>query len=170
MAKNKGKKNVEDSVVETTKVKTGETTDLGFIKALKAKGIDAKAMYPAETLRDQLNSLDEKDVSFLSTNEVVLDVINGESPVPPTEKVTVTVVVNGLDEGDTATVIVGGSEYLYDGSPVEVVNNSGYEEDITVEADGYLTQTVTNVVWDADKEVSFALEKEQTNEEPADGE
>jgi hypothetical protein len=158
MAKNKGKKNVEDSVVETTKVKTGETTDLGFIKALKAKGIDAKAMYPAETLRDQLNSLDEKDVSFLSTNEVVLDVINGESPVPPTEKVTVTVNVDGLDEGDNAYGAIG--EEAIQSFPASIERNKDTVETLEVTCEGYETVT-QDVTFDEDKEITVTLEKEE---------
>lgn len=157
MAKNKGKKNVEDSVVETTKVKTGETTDLGFIKALKAKGIDAKAKYPAETLRDQLNSLDEKDVSFLSTNEVVLDVINGDSPVPPTEKVTVTVNVDGLDEGDNAYGAIG--EEAIQSFPASIERNKDTVETLEVTCEGYVTVT-QDVTFDKDKEITVTLEKE----------
>lgn len=161
MAKNKGKKNVENSVVETTKVKTGETTDLGFIKALKAKGIDAKAMYPAETLRDQLNSLDEKDVSFLSTNEVVLDVINGDSPVPPTEKVTVTVNVDGLDEGDNAYGAIG--EEAIQSFPASIERNKDTVETLEVTCEGYVTVT-QDVTFDKDKEITVTLEKEPEEE------
>jgi hypothetical protein len=158
MAKNKGNKNVENSVVETTKVKTGETTDLGFIKALKAKGIDAKAMYPAETLRDQLNSIDDKDVSFLSTNEVVLDVINGGEGPTPVEEVTVIVSVEGLDEGDNASGTIG--EEVITSFPAEITRRKGTTETLEVTCEHYVTVT-QDVTFDEDKEITVTLEREE---------
>ncbi len=80
----KGKKNAEPVVAdEARKIKTGETTDLGFIRALKEKGVNARAMFPAETLRDQLDGLSEETkVSFESTNETILATVNEEAPAP----------------------------------------------------------------------------------------
>ena len=157
MTKNRGKKNVENSVVETTKVKTGETTDLGFIKALKAKGIDAKAMYPAETLRDQLNSIDDKDVSFLSTNEVVLDVINGGEPTP-TEQHTIKVNVEGVGEADAPEGTCG--EEVITGFPAEITRNAGTVETLEVTCEHYETVT-QELTFDEDKEITVTLEKEE---------
>lgn len=64
------------------KLQTGISTNMDFIKALKERGVDVNAEFPAETLRDQLDSLDEETkVSFDSTNETILKVVNeGEEP------------------------------------------------------------------------------------------
>ena len=64
------------------KLQTGISTDMDFIKAMKERGQDVSAEFPAETLRDQLNELSEEvDVTFESPNETILEVVNeGEEP------------------------------------------------------------------------------------------
>ena len=68
------------------KLKTGISTDRDFIKAMKEKGQDVSAQFPADTLRDQLDTLNENiKVTFESTNETVLAAVN-EDAVAPAEK------------------------------------------------------------------------------------
>lgn len=76
------------------KLKTGVSTSLDFVKAMKERGQDASPVFPAATLRDQLDALSEDvKVTFNSDNETVLQVVNDyESPV---EKVTLTLDYNG---------------------------------------------------------------------------
>ena len=82
------------------KLKTGISTDRDFIKAMKEKGQDVNAQFPADTLRDQLNALSENiEVTFESTNETVLAAVNEEAVIPePVEKPKATVAyLGGLD-------------------------------------------------------------------------
>jgi hypothetical protein len=134
----KGKKNIKSTtpeVEEVKKVKTGETTDLGFIRALKAKGIDAKAEFPAETLRTQLDSLDDTDVSFLSTNETVLEVINAGEPTP-VEEVKITVSVSGIEAGDEPVGTIG--EEVITSFPAEITRVKDTVETLVVSCEGYV--------------------------------
>ena len=80
------------------KLKTGISTDRDFIKAMKEKGQDVNAQFPADTLRDQLDALNENiKVTFESTNETVLAAVN-EDAVVPVEKPKATVAyLGGLD-------------------------------------------------------------------------
>ena len=57
------------------KLETGISTDMDFIKAMKERGQDVSAEFPAETLRDQFNELGEKKITFESTNEDILEVV-----------------------------------------------------------------------------------------------
>ena len=76
------------------KLKTGVSTSLDFVKAMKERGQDVSPAFPAETLRDQLDALgDEVKVTFKSDNETVLQVVNDYEP--PVEKVTLTLDYNG---------------------------------------------------------------------------
>ena len=82
------------------KLKTGISTDRDFIKAMKEKGQDVNAQFPADTLRNQLNALSENiEVTFESTNETVLAAVNEEAVIPePVEKPKATVAyLGGLD-------------------------------------------------------------------------
>lgn len=79
------------------KIKTGETTDLGFIRKLKELGVDAKAEYPASTLRRQLDEIHTMDVTFLSTNETVLKAIN-ESDSHSEEAGTVEELIDAIND------------------------------------------------------------------------
>ena len=80
------------------KLQTGISTDMDFIKAMKEKGQDVKAEFPAETLRKQLDEVNENvKVTFESTNETVLAAVN-EDAVVPVEKPKATVAyLGGLD-------------------------------------------------------------------------
>ena len=80
------------------KLQTGISTDRDFIKAMKDKGQKVNAQFPADTLRDQLDALNENiKVTFESTNETVLAAIN-EDAVVPVEKPKATVAyLGGLD-------------------------------------------------------------------------
>ena len=62
------------------KLKTGVSTDMDFIKAMKERGQDVSAEFPAETLRKQLDDLgDVVKVTFDSTNETILEAVNDDS-------------------------------------------------------------------------------------------
>ena len=51
------------------KLQTGISTDRDFIKAMKDKGQKVNAQFPADTLRDQLDALNENiKVTFTSNN------------------------------------------------------------------------------------------------------
>lgn len=69
------------------KLQTGISTNMDFIKAMKERGQDVNAEFPAETLRKQLDEVNEEvKVTFESTNETVLKVVNeGEEPTPTPE-------------------------------------------------------------------------------------
>jgi len=65
------------------KLKTGVSTSLDFVKAMKERGQDVNPAFPAETLRDQLDALsDEVKVTFNSDNETILQVVNDYEPTP----------------------------------------------------------------------------------------
>lgn len=152
----KGKRNAKTTtpVEEAKKIRTGETTDLGFIRALKEKGITAKAEFPAETLRTQLDSLDDRDVSFYSTNETVLKVVNnGEEPTP-VEEVTITVSVTGIEEGDEPTGTIG--EEVITSFPASITRRKDTTETLEVSCDGYLTVT-QDVTFSEDGSIEVAL-------------
>lgn len=140
------------------KLQTGISTDMDFIKAMKERGQDVKAEFPAETLRKQLDEVNEDvKVTFESTNETVLAAVNeGEEPTP-TDEVVVTIDVDGLDEGDVATGTIG-DEAITE-FPVEITREKDTVETLTVEADGYITNE-SEVTFDGDKEITITLEKE----------
>lgn len=59
------------------KLKTGVSTSLDFVKAMKERGQNVSPAFPAETLREQLDDLSEDvKVTFKSNNETVLQVVN----------------------------------------------------------------------------------------------
>ena len=136
---------------KSTKVRTGETTNLGFIRALKEKGINAKAGYPAETFRDQLDSINETKVSFLSTNETVLDVMNdGETP---SQDVTLTVSITGINpESDFPTLTIPSTGETYIEFPATITKAINTELAYQVECTGYDTY-YDDLIFDMDREV-----------------
>jgi len=138
------------------KLQTGISTNMDFIKALKERGVSVNAEFPAETLRDQLDSLDEETkVSFDSTNETILKVVNeGEEP---TEKVTITFDVTGLEEGDEPLVTVG--EEVITTLPAELEEDKDTELPYSIICTGYNTVEGT-LVFDKNKEITIELEKE----------
>ena len=140
------------------KLQTGVSTNMDFIKAMKERGQNVNAMFPAETLRDQLDELSEETkVTFESTNETVLKAINdGEEPTP-VEEVVVTINIAGLDEGDKARGTIGDEAIVE--FPAEITREKGTEEELTVEAEGYITKTET-VKFNKTKSITVTLEKE----------
>lgn len=148
------------------KLQTGISTDMDFIKAMKEKGQDVSAEFPAETLRKQLDEVNEEvKVTFESTNETVLAAVNeGEEPTP-IEEVVVTIDVNGLDEGDVATGTIG-DEAITE-FPAEITREKDTKETLTVKADGYITNE-SEVTFDKDKEITITLEKEPVPVEQID--
>lgn len=59
------------------KLKTGVSTSLDFVKAMKERGQDVNPMFPPETLRAQLDDLSEEvHVTYQSNNETILQVVN----------------------------------------------------------------------------------------------
>ena len=146
------------------KLQTGISTDRDFIKAMKERGQDVSAAFPAETLRDQLDALeDDILVSFDSTNETVLRAVN--EAVEPVEEVTVTINVDGLDEGDVATGSIG--DELLTEFPAEVTRIKDTTETLTVEAEGYIT-VEQPVDFDIDKTITATLEKNEDETEERD--
>ena len=141
------------------KLQTGISTDMDFIKAMKERGQDVKAEFPAETLRDQLDELSEETkVTFDSTNETILEVVNEGEPGPePKEEVTVTFDVNGLEEGDEPHVTVG--EEVITELPAELKEEKGTELPYSVTCEGYLDAEGT-IKFNKDKEVTVTMEKE----------
>ena len=98
------------------KLQTGISTDMDFIKAMKEKGQDVKAEFPAETLRKQLDEVNENvKVTFESTNETVLAAVNkSEEPVPVKQinfKSAVKLNVAGATESDNQSIVENGDKY-----------------------------------------------------------
>ena len=98
------------------KLQTGISTDMDFIKAMKEKGQDVKAEFPAETLRKQLDEVNENvKVTFESTNETVLAAVNkSEEPVPVKQinfKSAVKLNVAGDTESDNQSIVENGDKY-----------------------------------------------------------
>ena len=143
------------------KLQTGISTDMDFIKAMKEKGQDVKAEFPAETLRKQFDEISDKDITMNMTNEVFLeDVANSEESHEQTqepEEVTVVINVNGLDEGDLATGTIG-DEAITE-FPSEITREKGTEEDLVINAEGYVS-ILQSVLFDENKEITMTLEKD----------
>lgn len=140
------------------KLQTGISTDMDFIKAMKEKGQEVSAEFPAETLRKQFDEISEEDITMNMTNETFLEeVANGEEVEPTPTEVTVIIDVDGLEEGDTATGTIG-NEAITE-FPAEITREKGTKEELTVEAEGYVSKTET-VTFNKDKEVIVTLEKE----------
>ncbi len=87
-------RNADVLVDNDKKLITGVTTSLGFIRTLKDKGATVRPEYPAESLRASLDSLDERNITFLSPNEVVVSAVNSKEP-GPSDTVTITMDLNG---------------------------------------------------------------------------
>ena len=140
------------------KLQTGISTDMDFIKAMKERGQDVKAEFPAETLRKQLDEVNEDvKVTFESTNETVLAAVNeGEEPTP-IEEVTINISVEGLDEGDVAAGTIG--DEIITEFPASVTREKGTVETLTIEAEGYITD-VTELEFNEDEDITIDLEKE----------
>ena len=140
------------------KLQTGISTDMDFIKAMKEKGQEVSAEFPAETLRKQFDEISEEDITMNMTNETFLEeVANGEEVEPTPTEVTVIIDVDGLEEGDTATGTIG-NEAITE-FPAEITREKGTKEELTVEAEGYVSKTET-ITFNKDKEVVVTLEKE----------
>ena len=98
------------------KLQTGISTDMDFIKAMKERGQDVKAEFPAETLRKQLDEVNESvKVTFESTNETVLATVNKseeqEEPEAPVLATVNGVAYSSLEEAidgaaDDATIVL----------------------------------------------------------------
>ena len=137
------------------KLQTGISTNMDFIKAMKERGQDVNAEFPAETLRNQFDELSEETkVTFESTNETILKVVNeGEEP---TTKVEVTFDVTGLEEGDEPHITVG--EEIITEVPTILKENEGTELSYSVTCEGYEDAEGT-ITFDEDKEVTVTMEK-----------
>lgn len=148
------------------KLQTGISTDMDFIKAMKEKGQDVKAEFPAETLRKQLDEVNEEvKVTFDSTNETVLTAVNeGEEPTP-VEEVTVTFTVDGLDAGDNAYGAIGNE--AIQSFPAEITREKGTTETLEVTCEGYETH-IEEVTFNKNKTINVTLEKEPVPVEQID--
>lgn len=121
------------------KLKTGVSTSLDFVKAMKERGQDVSPAFPAETLRDQLDALsDEVKVTFNSDNETILQVVNDYEPGPvpptPTEKAILTIVP---EEGAHIDSVVSLS--------IEV------DKDTTFDLEGWYTENTAHIQPPQDK-------------------
>ena len=72
-----------------TKLQTGISTNLDFIRAMKAKGQTVNASFPAETLAEQLTAVGDNTITNVTPYEEDLENINSESA--PVAKITVKV-------------------------------------------------------------------------------
>lgn len=100
------------------KLQTGKSTNMDFIKAMKERGQNVKAELPAETLRDQLNALEEDiTVTFNSTNETVLEAVNSWTE-PSVDQATLTIDLNGGTIGEDPTFV----QVLEKGSSFSLTN------------------------------------------------
>lgn len=131
--------------MEEEKLVTGETSTLGFIRIMKSKGVNVSPVFPAESLRSQIDSLNERHITFQSPNEVVVSAVNeGGSAV----SVTKTFVAVGVEESDAPYItfldrrngIVGRADL-----PAELTYPEGTVVDITPFCDGYYGYTGTYV-------------------------
>lgn len=139
------------------KLQTGISTDMDFIKAMKEKGQDVSAEFPAETLRKQFDEISEADITMNMTNETFLEeVANGEEPTP-VEEVTVTFTVDGLDEGDNAYGAIGNEAIRT--FPAEITREKGTKETLEVTCEGYETH-IEEVTFNKNKTINVTLEKE----------
>ena len=88
-----------------TKLQTGISTNLDFIRAMKAKGQIVDAKFPAETLAEQLTAVGDNTITNVTPYEEVLENINSESsgPEEPVE-------VN--DESSLKEAISGGAKSI----------------------------------------------------------
>lgn len=134
------------------KLQTGISTDRDFVKAMKERGQKVSAEFPAETLRKQLDNVNEEvKVTFESTNETVLASVNAsevkpEEPVVPEEPETpeepeapVLVTVDGVAYSSLEEAI---SE-VDDGATIMLADNVDLEtaavvdKEITINLDGH---------------------------------
>ena len=150
------------------KLKTGETTNLGFIRALKERGTTAKPEFPASTLRSNLDDVSTKKITFLSPNETVVESVNQFSPKPPVPQDYVNFVLSAID-GDTGEELIFSATVtdpdtsavvaeVVDASVLEAVilKNKIYNVDIT--SDGYdSTYTSFNSGSDDEYRLTFNL-------------
>lgn len=83
------------------KLRTGETTNLGFVRALKERGAEVGFSSPAETMRDELDSITDKKVTFQSTNETVVEGVNSSEPGPgPGDRINLTLIFLDSETGE----------------------------------------------------------------------
>lgn len=137
-----------------TKLQTGISTNMDFIKLMKEKGQDVNAEFPAETLRTQLDLVsDTVKVTFNSTNETILEATNNEEPI---EEVTITFNVDGVDSSDEVMVTIG--DEVITTLPATLTENKGTELSYSVSCTGYNTEEGT-LVFDENKEVTITLER-----------
>ena len=110
------------------KLETGISTNMDFIKAMKERGQDVNAEFPAETLRDQFDALsEEKKITFESTNEDILEVVNEEEPTPtPTIELVSAerMDVSGATQYDNPGIVENGDKYTVskEGNTITVVD------------------------------------------------
>lgn len=143
------------------KLQTGVSTDMDFIKAMKEKGQDVSAEFPAETLRKQFDEISENDITFNMTNESFLEeVANGDEPTP-IEKVTVTVYVTCPDCLDNPNVRIG--EEVITDLPAELTEDKGTELPVSITCVGCEDYEGT-IVFDEDKEIDIKLERAKKTE------
>lgn len=141
------------------KLQRGISTNIDFIRAMKERGQDVNADFPAETLRDQFDDLSEEvKVTFESTDDTVLQAVNEGEP-GPVESVTVRVEVSGLDPGDVASGTIG--DEVISEFPADIVRDEGTVETLEVTCEGYETHT-EGVTFDENKTITVTLEKEPT--------
>lgn len=141
------------------KLQRGISTNIDFIRAMKERGQDVNADFPAETLRDQFDDLSEEvKVTFESTDDTVLQAVNEGEP-GPVESITVRVEVSGLDPGDVASGTIG--DEVISEFPADIVRDEGTVETLEITCEGYETHT-EDVTFDENKTITVTLEKEAT--------
>ena len=134
------------------KLQTGVSTDMDFIKAMKEKGQNVNAQFPAETLRKQFDEISEKEITMNMTNEVFLeDVANKDEPEP---KEQVTLTIRTFPEDDDRLIVIDGEEFT--SYVATVTKDIGTESTIHIESVGYLDYDGT-ILFDETKEVRIDM-------------
>ena len=119
--------------------------------------------FPAEIIREKgtTETLEVTCEGYVTvTQEVTFDedkTVNITLEKDVEEEYTLTVTVDGIEEGDTPTGTIGNE--VISSFPAEIVRTAGTTETLEVACDGY--QTVTQeITFDDDKEITVTLEKD----------
>lgn len=135
----------------------GDTAMLIFDEIVLAEEFPAYITKPKGTVMDV--TIESADGYKTVPQELVFDedkeiTVTLEKEVE--EEYTLTVTVEGIEEGDTPTGTIGNE--VISSFPAEIVRTAGTTETLTVSCDGYETET-TEVTFDADKTTSVYLQK-----------
>ena len=143
------------------KLKTGISTSLDFIRCMKEQGHAVSPVFPAESLRDQLNAVNENvTVTFNSPNETILAATNGgEPPTPPTEQVTITVnasIENPVSPDDEQNILMSFNGVSNYGVVQTFTADKGETKSLLISCQGY-SSIETDLEFDEDHSESYII-------------